>query len=171
MKFLTRSFLPAAICLLTITAFGQTPTAVRNLIVQADAFQDDEKYPEAIAKYNEALKLDPTNERAEFALATVLKTMGKTNEATPLLEKLAALPTADVKVFNMLGGIYIEAKDYDKAGAIYLKAANEYPEDQKAQLNLTNFYLQQKKYAEAEKSATAAIKIDPQDSDSQLAYA
>jgi tetratricopeptide (TPR) repeat protein len=171
MKILTRIFLLAAICLITTTAFGQMPTAVRNLILQADALQDEEKYPYAIDKYREVLKLDPANERALFQLATVLKTTGKVNEALPILEKLAASPTADVGVFEMLGGIYNDNKEYDKAGAIYLKGADGYPEEQKPQLNLTNFYLQQKKYPEAEARAIAAIKIDPQDSDSQYAYA
>ena len=171
MKIFTRPFLLSAICLLSLNAFSQTPTAVRNLILQADALQDDEKYPEAIAKYREVLKADPANERAQFQLATVLKTTGKTNEALPILEKLAASPMAEVGVFDMLGGIYNEAKEYDKAGAAYLKGADGYPEEQKPQLNLTNFYLQQKKYPEAEARAIAAIKIDPQDSDSQYAYA
>lgn len=171
MKNLTRSILLAAVSLSTLTALGQMPTAVRNLILQADALQDEEKYPQAIDKYREVLKLDPANERAQFQLATVLKTTGKTNEALPILEKLAASPTAEVGIFDMLGGIYNEAKEYDKAGAIYLKGADNYPEEQKPQLNLTNFYLQQKKYPEAEARAIAAIKIDPQDSDSQYAYA
>ncbi len=171
MKILTRPILLVAISLITTTAFGQMPTTVRNLILQADALQDEEKFPQAIEKYREVLKLDPANERAQFQLATVLKTTGKVNEALPILEKLAASPTAEVGVFEMLGGIYNDNKEYDKAGAIYLKGADGYPEEQKPQLNLTNFYLQQKKYPEAEARAIAAIKIDPQDSDSQYAYA
>ncbi len=171
MKKLTLLYVIMAAIAVSAPVFAQKANNVHDLILQADALQDDEKFTQAIEKYREVIKIDPANQRAQYQLALVLKTTGKSNEAIPILEKLAATPTAQAEVFDLLGEIYNEQKNYDKAGAIFLKGAKAYPQDQHAQLNLTNFYLQQKRYPEAETQAIIAIRLDTQDEDSQRAYA
>ncbi len=139
--------------------------------MQAGDLHDSDKNTEAVAKYREALKLDPENARAQYELSATLSGMGKADEAIAILEKLVASPGSSAEAYDLLAGLYNEAKNNDRATVYYARGSAAFPGDQKLNFDAANFYLQQKKYAEAEASAIAAIKLDPQDSDSQRIYA
>jgi tetratricopeptide (TPR) repeat protein len=70
----------------------------------------------------------------------------------------------------MLGSIYDDEKQSDKAVEFFLKAINADPTYQRAHFNLGITYFRKGMYAESEKCAIDAIKLDPKHASSQWLY-
>jgi lipopolysaccharide biosynthesis regulator YciM len=104
-------------------------------------------------------------------LAYSLAASGKQKEAIPYLEKLIKMEPKSGAAFDLLGNIYDDDNQADKAVDYYKKGITGDPEYQRLHYNLAITYLRQKKYAEAEEAAINAIKLDPKHASSQRAYA
>ncbi|MES2376452.1 MAG: tetratricopeptide repeat protein [Bacteroidota bacterium] len=140
------------------------------LLKEGTALHDARKYPEAIAKYDEALKIDPNNAIIIYEKAFTLYASGKSNDAITILEKLVTTYKS-ARVYALLGNIYDERKDFNKAISYYTKGVAVAPKDGNLWHNLSVSYFIQKNYAQAEAAATEAIKINPKYVNSQRAYA
>jgi tetratricopeptide (TPR) repeat protein len=156
-------------CSITIFAQGKK-TEANALIKQGAALHDAGKFADAIAKYDEALKVDPDNTGATYEKAFSLHALGKDDEGIPLLEKVIKENT-EPGAYNLLGNIYDDKKDFDKSISYYNKGIAAFPKYQRLYYNLSVSYLFQKKYAEAEAAATEAIKLDQRHASSHRAYA
>jgi tetratricopeptide (TPR) repeat protein len=156
-------------CSITIFAQDKKGTA-DSLIKQGSALHDAGKFADAIAKYDQALKIDPANTGAMYEKAFSLQSMGKAEEGLPLLEKVIR-ENKEPGAYNLLGNIYDDKKDYDKAIAYYNKGIAAFPKYQRLYYNLSVSYLFQKKFPEAEAAAAQAIKLDPRHASSQRTYA
>ncbi|SEP42179.1 tetratricopeptide repeat protein [Mucilaginibacter sp. OK283] len=152
-------------------AFGQTKDDAKALVKEGIALHNAGKYDEAIAKYNEALKIDPDYSSAYYELAYTLFSTGKGNDAIAYLEKTLKLDPKLAGAYDMLGSIYDDDKQPDKAIEYYKKGIEANPKYQRLYYNLSVAYLRQKKYAESENYAVEAIKLDPKHASSQRAYA
>jgi tetratricopeptide (TPR) repeat protein len=153
-----------------VIALGQGKNQVTTLIEQGIALNDSGKYSEATDKYYEALKIDPANLRAKYELAFTLSNSGKPDEAIPYLEKVAASNTI-AAAYDLLGSIYDDKKDSEKAIAYYKLGLIAFPNYERLHFNLGISYLRLKKYPEAEAEGIGALKLDPNHASAHRLYA
>jgi tetratricopeptide (TPR) repeat protein len=170
MKTLNKALFTIVLLFTAIPSFAQNDDA-KNLVKQGIALHDEGKYPEAIAKYQQAIKLDPANSMAQYELAYSLAASGKQKDAIPYLEKLVKIEPKSGAAFDLLGNIYDDDNQADKAIDYYKKGIAGDPEYQRLHYNLAITYLRQKKYVEAEEAAVNAIKLDTKHASSQQVYA
>ncbi len=112
---------------------------------------------------------DPsTNYKTAFALVNA----NKANEAIPYLEKVVKTTSAyTAAAYSLLGSIYDNDHQPEKAIATYKEGLKAYPKDQSMHYNLGLAFFRNKQYADAETEAVEAIKLDPKHTNSQRMYA
>jgi tetratricopeptide (TPR) repeat protein len=153
-------------------AFAQTNEDAKALVKEGVQLNDQGKYAEAIEKYNQALKIDPGNIYADFELAYTLFVSGKGTDGIPYLQKVIAANTSlTAGAYDLLGTIYDKNNQKDKAIEAYNAGIKANPGYQRLYYNLGIMYSRYKQYAEAEKCAIEAIKLDPKHASSQRMYA
>ena len=150
--------------------FSQNKDDAVALVKQGVALHDEGKYPEAIAKYQEALKIDPDNINTQYELSYTMCRSGKAKEAIPYLEKLVA-SNKMAQAYDLLGSTYDDENQFDKAETCYKAGIKAFPDFQRLRFNLALAYLRQKRYADAETYAIEAIKLEPKHASSQRTYA
>jgi hypothetical protein len=150
--------------------FPQNKIDAVALVKQGIALHDAGKYPEAIAKYQEALKIDPDNINTQYELSYTMCSSGRAKEAIPYLEKLVA-SNKMAQAYDLLGSTYDDEGQFDKAEVCYKAGMKAFPDFQRLRFNLALAYLRQKRYPEAETYAIEAIKLEPKHASSQRTYA
>jgi tetratricopeptide (TPR) repeat protein len=171
MKTYHKLFLILALMLAGANASAQSNDDPKALLKRGIALNDSGKYDEAIAKYNQAIKVDPNYQDAYYETAYTFFSTGKEKEAIPYLEKLISLNSSSAQAYDMLGSIYDDMKQPDKAMEYYKLGIKADPNYQRLHFNLAIAYYRQGKYPESEQSAIEAIKIDPKHASSQRVYA
>jgi len=153
-------------------AFAQTPS-VTDLINEGNKLQGQKKYDEAIAKFNEALKIDPENANAEYELAYALFANKKGLEGIPYLEKVVKSTHKGliVAAYSLMGTIYDEAHQPQKAIDAFNEGIKLAPGHPQIYYNQGLAYFRNQQYAEAELDAIEAIKHDPKNASNQRLYA
>jgi len=152
--------------------FGQNNEDAHALVKEGVQLNDEGKYAEAIAKYNEALKIDPGSLYADFEMAYSLFASNKGDDGIPYLQKVIAAGTSLTPgAYDLLGSIYDRDNQKDKAIEAYSAGIKANPAYQRLYYNLGLVYFRYKEYAEAEKNAIEAIKLDPKHASSQRMYA
>jgi tetratricopeptide (TPR) repeat protein len=167
-----KSILTLLLLFCSITIFAQeNKTADANtLLKEGVALNDAGKYAEAIAKYEEILKVDPNNMTALYEKAFTLTAWGKPDEAIPCFEKIIATnndPTAYVGLAN----IYDNKGDFEKAKNMYLKGLTVAPKNNNLWFNLSVWYARQKDYGQSQSAAAEAIKANMKHANSYRNYA
>ena len=152
-------------------ALGQTSTDAALLVKQGVALNDSGKFDQAIDKYNEAIKANPSYQNAYYEKGYTLFTSGKGTEAIPILEKLLKMNPQSAGAYDMLGSIYDDQQQPDKAINLYKKGILADPSYQRLHYNLAISYYRQGKYELSKNSASDAIKLDPKHASSQRVYA
>lgn len=155
----------------SLTVFCQDQPDAKLLVKQGVALHDQGKYDAALAKYSEALKLDSSYQSAYYEMAYTLFATGKGNEALPYLEKLISLNPNSGEAFDLLGSIYDDNKQPDKAIKYYLRGIKVSPDYQRLYFNVAITYYRKEMYSESEKYAIRAMKLDPKHASSQRIYA
>lgn len=87
----------------------------------------------------------------------------KYKEAAGALRQATALAPDNVDAYNMLAQAYQKMGKKEDAVKAYVISLKLNESQSAVQLNLSNLYIDQKKYAEAQKSLKAASKADPAD--------
>jgi tetratricopeptide (TPR) repeat protein len=154
----------------SITANAQQSNDPETLVREGIALNDSGKYEEAIAKYHQALQIDSNYRNGYYEMSYTLFSSGREKEAIPFLNKLVALNPKSAEGFDMLGSIYDDDKQSDKAISYFLQAIQSDSTYQRAHFNLGITYYRTGKYAESEKCAIDAIKLDPKHASSQWLY-
>jgi tetratricopeptide (TPR) repeat protein len=113
-------FLPAGSQLF---AQGQRPaTQVESLIGQGRAEMAARKFPDAIASYQEALRLAPHNVKAEIGLAQAYRGVHNFDETKRILEQARREHPKNAALLVVFGDLDIELQTYD-AAITHLNAA------------------------------------------------
>lgn len=86
---------------------------------------------------------------------------GAFKEAEEIYLKLAAAEPDNARVYNRLGIIYLEQKNYNDAVSAFQQAIKIDPEVALRHVNLGLAYLGLKKYTLAEKALERALEIEP----------
>ncbi|MBD1393860.1 tetratricopeptide repeat protein [Mucilaginibacter glaciei] len=144
-------------------AFAQNSTGVNDLIKQGQAFSDQQKYTDAIAKYKEALIAEPENDRANYELAYALYSTNKGAEGIPYLEKAVANgKSASFKAgaYSLLGSVYSAANQFPKSIAAYRDGIKLDSTNQRLYYNLGITQYRARQYTDAETSFISAVIID-----------
>ena len=171
MKTYHKILLALLLSVFSCIAFAQTKNDAKDLVKQGTALHDDEKYEEAIAKYNEAIKADPSYSTAYYELGYTLFSTGKEKEAIPYMEKALKLDPKLTGAYDILGSIYDDDKQFDKATDYYKQGIKVNPTYQMLYYNLGISCFRQGKYDEAETNIVQSIKLNPKHASSQRAYA
>jgi tetratricopeptide (TPR) repeat protein len=151
--------------------FAQNKNSAAGLLLkQGIALHDAKKFNEAIAKYDEALKLEPDNFSILYEKGFSLFSSGKTDQAVPILEKVAA-SNKEPGAYDVLGSIFDDKNECEKAAKYYQAGIDAFPNYQRLRFNLSICYFRQNKYVEAEQASVKAIKLDPTHASSQRIYA
>lgn len=82
---------------------------VNELYNEAEKLKDAGQYPEAIAKLNEALKLDESHVLSHLALGVVLGKTGQHEAAVKHAERAVQLEPHDTYNYTMLSVVYQRA--------------------------------------------------------------
>lgn len=169
MQTFFKALLTAILVFCSIMIFAQEANSVFN---QGMALQKEGKHEEAISKFKEALQTENNNPAVNYQLAFSLVTLKKGDEAIPYADKVTKTPSAyTAAAYSLLGGIYDASGQAIKAIAVYNNGLKAFPNDQNMWFNLGLSYFRDKRYAEAEKAAIEAVKLDIKHANSQRLYA
>jgi tetratricopeptide (TPR) repeat protein len=169
LPYILAFFILLSIC---TRASAQSTTDASSLVKEAVQLNKEKKYAEAVDKYTLALKLEPDNTYANYGIAFSLLESGKGADGIPYLEKVVKANTSlTVWAYDLLGSIYDRQHDSAKAIAAFNAGIKADPQYQLIYYNLGLVYFRDKNYAEAEKCAIQAIKLDPKHANSQRMYA
>lgn len=171
MKPLYKTLLLFVFIAISVTAYGQDTDKLKELVKQGVTLNDEGKYDDALAKYREALKIDPNFYNAVYETAYTLQAQGKPLDAIPYLENAIKLKPESGDAYNMIGNIYDDNKQPDKALEYYKSGIAAAPDYQRLYFNIAITYYGQKNYADAEANALTAIRLDPKHASSYRAFA
>jgi len=126
------------------------------------AYELARKYDEAIAAYEEALKLDPRFAPAANNLAWLYSERGKNIDLALQLAQTAMeqLPQ-DPSVMDTLGWIYYKKGAYLKAVALLSESSEKLPQSAAVKYHLGMTYLKNGDNRSAKQALQRAIAIDP----------
>lgn len=143
-------------------ALAQTNGDAKSLVKEGIELTNQKNYTGAVEKYKAALALDPENVSANYNLAFAFYRMGKGKDGIPYLDKVTKAESIVIKAgaYKLSGAIYDQDNQPQKAIESY-NAGLKIDVDATTLQNLALVYSRTKQYAEAEKSAIAAITLKP----------
>lgn len=114
-----------------------------------------------------ALKLDPSNPKANAVLGNTLAFFAQTDrsklpEARAVVARALARDPASALARNASGVVAFINRDYSRAQRDFLEAVKRDPSLATAHANLAEAYLKRKKYREARDAAREAIRLTPE---------
>lgn len=174
MNRLYKNLVALILAVTTLNVIAQDKGSVNQLVKEGVQLNDQRKYADAIAKYNEALKIDPENAQANYEMAFTLLSSGKGNDGIPYAEKAIEKSNSlqfKAACYDMLGSIYDSDHQTQKAIEAYKNGIQTNPKYQRLYYNLGLTYFRNKQFAEAETNAIEAIKLDPKHASSLRMYA
>lgn len=142
--------------------FAQSAIPVNELVKQGQDLSGQKKFTEAIEKYQEALKIEPGNDRANYEMAYALYSANKGAEAVPYLEKaIADAKSAAFKAgaYSLLGSIYSAANVFPKSIEAYRNGVKADSTNQRLYYNLGIAQYRARQYDDAQESFLNAIKL------------
>lgn len=174
MKSLLKPILIWCLLVMTFYAKAQGSSDAADLVRQGTQLNNQGNYAGAIEKYNAALKIDSNNAQANYQMGFSLQAAGRGNEALPYAEKAIkgnGSATLTASAYTLLGSIYDQTRQIQKAIDTYKEGIKLNPGFQQLHFNLGLAYSRNKQYAEAESEAIESIKLDPKHASSQRMYA
>jgi Flp pilus assembly protein TadD len=142
---------------------GPNPTALVNL---GAALEDRRRIADAMARYDEALGLDPGNRIAENRTAGLLAAQGRLDEAVGHYREALRRSPGDADTLSNLGIALGKQRKLDEAIARFQEALDAHPEDPSAVLtNLGNALLLSGRTEEAIARYDESLRLDPGDSE------
>ena len=128
--------------------------------------EDDEQegtWEEAIAKYDETIRLDPEDGEAYFNRGEAYLNLGQYDLAAKDFEAAVKLDPEDAEAYFSRGIAYYNLGELDRAIQDYDEAIRLDPEDPEAHFNRGIAYFNLGEYTSAFDSYNAAIQLDPED--------
>ncbi len=106
------------------------------------------RHEEAIARYREALRLDPQHLISMRNIAQVLTNQGRYAEGLAAAQKVIVHYPGDAQAHHLIGGLLSKQGRKEEAIARYREALRLNPQHQTAMRNLALVLMQQERYAE-----------------------
>jgi tetratricopeptide (TPR) repeat protein len=127
------------------------------------ALYDKKKYDEAVAKYQKAIQLDPTNARCYYAWGLALYRQEKYGDAVAKFQKAIELAPKAPFPYVALGAVLNDEKNYEEAVTKFQKAIALDAKNAASYNNWGRALYHQKKYDEAAAKFQKTIELDPKD--------
>lgn len=132
---------------LAILQADSTCTDALNLL--GILYAQQERYAQAIVRFEQALTLDPHSASTHNHIATCLYHSGNLPAAHQHLQQALQLAPYEAEIYNNLGNIYQLSDELTFAKNHYKQAINLKPTYIEAQLNLGTIYLKEQNFKEA----------------------
>ena len=128
-------------------------------------YERQERYDDALRTYQRLEKLEPNLPAIIFgAMASIYHFHKKMlPEALKYARKALAADADSWRVYNLLGVIYTDQKEFGHAIAAFKSAMRLAPNEPMSHSDLAKVYLAQGKYDEALKSVETAVRLAPRD--------
>ena len=120
-----------------------------------------EKYPEAVAEFEQVLAIDPESEDAYHGLAQAYAAMGLTDKAVEAWRSDIALHPNSVDPYNQLGKFELNRGDYGAAVANFRSALNLSPNDPSILSDMGAALGHTGSLAESRKALQDSIRLEP----------
>jgi len=143
-----------------IELLGEAGSASMKAAV-AEALLASDRYDEARALLEEALRLEPENTRAMALLGPVYGRAGELPLAAKTLEKAVALGETSPEIRRNLALVYIQQGKPQRAVAELQKASEDAPSDASIWFSLGNAYLRGKNGGRAAEALERALALRP----------
>ncbi len=137
----------------------------------AKTYQRQEKFPEAIAHFRQALVLRPQKYEVRILIGSMLDKMGRYTEAIDEDRKVLEANPEDPSAHNNLGIVLEEIGQREPAIAQYQLAVNELPDFGEAQYNLALALIHLGKPQEALEHFERVRELDPTDMEAAMSTA
>ena len=143
--------------------FTSASLAAAQKYAEAQQFQWDGKWEQAIHSWQEATKLDPNMSRAYAGLAATLANLDRRKEAEHYYQlALAHIDReSEREKFRTRGGYYLFERDYEKAPEQFRYLVKMYPADSAGLANLALAYLCARNMSAALEEGRKALEIYP----------
>jgi tetratricopeptide (TPR) repeat protein len=139
------------------------PGSAQAKCVLGLAYCNLKRYYEAIAEYQEAIRLDPQYATPHNSLGNVYRDLKRYDAAIAEYKEAIRLDPQSAYPHSSLGFVYWILDRYDEAIAEYVEAIRLDPQYARPHSGLGSVYYTQKRYDEAIAELKAAIRLDPQD--------
>ena len=127
----------------------------------ANIYMRGKRFAEADDVMARLVTLRPNEAGTHTQLGRILAAEGKTDRAISELQEGLKLSSEDESVQRDLAEVYVEAKQYAEAEALYRSLITKKPQDAELRLALGETLLKQRKFSEAQEELLAAIKQKP----------
>ena len=114
----------------------------------------------AIDEYVKALDLKSNDYITYFRISTLLKELGKKDEAIQMLEILVKKKPELIEANKMLADLLVEEKKYKKAITIYVQAIKHEPNDAQMYYNLGIAYSRMNEFSLAKECFKKTVEVD-----------
>lgn len=115
----------------------------------------------AIAEWQRALAMDPSDARARTNLGGIHLRMGRLDLAEAEFRRALAAKPESVEARNNLGLVLLQTGKLAEAGRAFHESLEIDPQSMEALVNLGGVYLMQKNYREAVSTLRAAMRLEP----------
>lgn len=136
------------------------PSDGRVLHDRGSAYQLLDDLKAAEKDYRQAALVQPDLATASANLGTVLRKLGRYEQAIDAYTEALEVEPNDAMIWNNRGYAFFLHKDYEKALADFTKAIDNSSQYAYAHNNLASAYIKLKRYQEAVDAASKAIKLD-----------
>jgi tetratricopeptide (TPR) repeat protein len=143
---------------------GGMPEAQAHLGL-AEVHLANKQLEAAATEFHTYLESQANDSGARRQLASVLSDLAKNDQALAELDRAGSSATEPLPALLLRSKIYYQAKRYDDAIPVLIKAAGLAPKDADIFARLGHVYLEKRDYANAARSLAAALQLDPKGND------
>ena len=118
-------------------------------------------YDKAAEQFQQAVQLDPANDRAYTSLATAYQHLKQPEKAEETYKRAISLRPQYWRGYTFLGSFYINQAEYEKAAGMYRRATEIDPDSYTAFLNLGGALIYEGRDDEAVQALRKSISIRP----------
>jgi len=119
------------------------------------------QYEKAAEQFQQAVQLDPANDRAYTSLAGAYQHLNQPDKAEDTYKRAIAVRPQYWRVYSFLGSFYIAQAEYEKAAAMFRRSTELDPDSYLAFNNLGAAFLYAGKDDEASRAFEKSIAIRP----------
>jgi tetratricopeptide (TPR) repeat protein len=119
------------------------------------------QYEKAAAEFQQAVQLDPTNDRVYTNLAGAYQRLNQPDKAEETYKRAISVRPQYWRVYSFLGAFYIAQTEYERAAATFRRATELDPDSYSAFNNLGAAFLYAGKDDEATQAFAKSIAIRP----------
>jgi tetratricopeptide (TPR) repeat protein len=140
---------------------AKSPRKLRPRFDLGLAFQQAGRNEEAIAQYEEALRLEPSHPLVLTNLGNVFRQLGDLEKARALLEEVVALRPAAAEAHLNLGNVHLDRGDIEEADRCYRRALELDRESAAVWYNWAKCHEKRGRFGAAAAAYAEAVRLEP----------